>query len=167
MDVDCSRMHLVTVIHEIYRAIEASLSIGGTIIHLNVHEHLFIKNICSPWVPNNFVDWGKEMFTKFSRGNSKHVCNIIDDKSWIVYAYERVSKLQSIERVFHAHGRMFFRKSGNVATVIYNFCEKALLGHMAPSDYNLFPNMETNCDVNVFQHLRKLLRPFNNRDIPF
>ena len=52
-----------------------------TSIHLILHEHLTVKNICSRWIPHNLsiaqkkavVDWSKEMLQKYDRGASKHV----------------------------------------------------------------------------------------------
>ena len=78
-----------------HREIETTLGISGTSIYSVLHEHLTVKKICSPWIPQNLpighkkacVDWSKEMHRKYDRDDSKHVYDIVTSaESWL-YGY--------------------------------------------------------------------------------
>ena len=61
------------------------MSISSTSKHSILHEHLFVKKICSRWIPHNLtiaqkkvrVDWCKEMLKKYDRGASEDVYKIV------------------------------------------------------------------------------------------
>jgi histone-lysine N-methyltransferase SETMAR len=123
------------------REIESTLGIGSSATTTILHDRLGLRKISSRWIPHLLtseqkqqrIDWCHFMLSKFDKGRSTMVGNIVTgDETW-VYTYDPETKQQSAVWVFQeeeqptkvvrsrsASKRMvavFFRRQGLVKMV--------------------------------------------------
>lgn len=141
-NIEAVRQLILEDRHVTYREIEASVGISGTTVQKILHEELVVKKLISRWIPHLLSDdqktarvsWCRKTLKRFSRGESKHVYDVVSgDESWI-YAYDPDSKQQSTVWVFQDEPKptkvirsrstskkmvaSFVAKGGHVATIV-------------------------------------------------
>lgn len=106
--IDAVRRLIEEDCHISYGEIQAYLGICKSSIHKILREHLEMRKLYTCWIPctlkqcekENRLKWSEEMLTKFDKGASKSVYNIVTLGEIWIYAYKRDENSQSTEWVF-------------------------------------------------------------------